>query len=337
MVGTLTAVLLKPKRTVRLEETVTSPYSEDMLLGHALKNILFGAVDGEDRDVRYVVTMVLIGFVAQFIDGSLGMAYGVTTSTLLLGVGIAPAIASASIHIAELGTTAASAFAHYKFGNIDKQKVLWIGLPGGIAAFLGAISLAAISGETARPWVSVILAGLGVYILLRFSFRKSRRPVNRRPIAWQFLLPLGCVAGFMDAVGGGGWGPIATPTLLASGRMEPSKVVGTVDASEFLVALGASAGFLLVLDFARLPWLIVASLLIGGIIAAPLAAYLVRMLPVRVMGAAVGGIILLTNVRTLLLSLELSLNYVYPLIIVFWLLAVLHAFSLVKKEANRAQ
>ena len=305
-----------------------------MLLGQALKHSLFIG-EGEDRSMRFFFMMAMIGFVSQLIDGSLGMAYGVTTSTLLLGLGIAPALASASIHIAELGTTSASAISHWKFGNVDLKKILWLGLPGGVAAFLGAIALTSISGETARPWVSLILAGLGVYILIRFAFKKSAVMARQRVISGKFLFPLGCIAGFMDAIGGGGWGPIATPTLLVSGRMEPAKVVGTVDASEFLVALGASIGFLLILDINHLPWNIVGALLVGGVIAAPLAAYLVRILPVRIMGTAVGGMILLTNVRTLMLSTNISLSFVYPLIVVIWLAALIHAYTLVRKEPFR--
>ncbi|HEX6989596.1 MAG TPA: sulfite exporter TauE/SafE family protein, partial [Bacillota bacterium] len=250
-------------------------------------------------------TLVVIGFVAQLIDGSLGMAYGVSTSTLMLSVGLVPALASASIHLAELGTTASSALSHWRFGNVDRGKVLWLGLPGAVAAFFGAVALSSFSAQAARPWVAVILAVLGIHILIRFAFRSRTKPVVERPIAQRFLVPLGLVAGFMDALGGGGWGPIATPTLLASGRMQPARVVGTVDTSEFLVALGASAGFLLALDFRHVPWVIVGALLLGGVVAAPVAAYLVRLVPVRIMGTAVGGLILITNARTLLAAWSL--------------------------------
>lgn len=278
------------------------------------------------------LVLVAIGFIAQLIDGSLGMAYGVSTSTLLLSIGLVPALASASIHIAELGTTAFSALSHWRFGNVDRGKILWLGIPGAAAAFFGAVALSSVSGDAARPWVAVILAGLGIYILIRFAFRSKAAPVAERPIAARFLWPLGLVAGFMDAVGGGGWGPIATPTLLASGRMRPARVVGTVDTSEFLVALGASAGFLLALDFHQVPWTIVGALLIGGVVAAPLAAYLVRLVPVRIMGAAVGGVILLTNIRTLLQAWNLPPAGVYLLIGLVWLAALVHAVLLTRKE-----
>lgn len=281
------------------------------------------------------LVLAAIGFCAQLIDGSLGMAYGVSTSTLLLSAGLAPALASASIHIAELGTTAFSALAHWRFGNVDRGKILWLGLPGAAAAFAGAVVLTSLSAAAARPWVAAVLAGLGVYILIRFGFNARKRPVVERPIASRFLWPLGLIAGFMDAVGGGGWGPIATPTLLASGRMRPARVVGTVDTSEFLVALGASAGFLFALDFAQVPWTIVGALLLGGVVAAPLAAYLVRLVPVRVMGTAVGGMILIVNIRTLLAAWSLPVNAIAFSMGLLWLAALVQSVALTRRENPR--
>jgi len=281
--------------------------------------------------------LMAIGFVAQLVDGSLGMAYGVSTSTLLLGVGLAPALASAAIHIAEVGTTAFSAASHWRFGNVDRDKILWLGVPGALAAFCGAVALSSLSAEAARPWVAAILAGLGVYILVRFAFRGRSAPVVERPIRPRFLVPLALTAGFMDALGGGGWGPIATPTLVASGRMRPARVVGTVDASEFLVALGASAGFLVSLDVHQVPWIIVGALLAGGVVAAPLAAFLVRLVPVRIMGTAVGGIILVTNARTLLQALDLKPDAVYLAIGILWLAALVQAVALTRRERVRGR
>src|ERR671921_1865783 len=247
--------------------------------------------------MRSLIVLGIVGLIAQLVDGSLGMAYGVTSTTLLLTVGIAPAAASAAVHLSEVGTTLASGFSHLRFGNVDWGKVGWMAAPGGIGAFLGAVVLSSISAEAAQPIVAVFLFGLGVYILVRFSFKVSNL-ISERPISRKFLSPLGLVAGFLDAAGGGGWGPISTPTLLSSGRMQPRKVVGTVDTSEFVVAVCASLGFLLSLSFAEVPLGIVAALLIGGVVAAPLAAYIVRILPARILGTAVGGIILITNMKT---------------------------------------
>jgi uncharacterized membrane protein YfcA len=237
--------------------------------------------------------------VAQLIDGALGMAYGVTSTTLLVTTGIAPAAASASVHLAEVGTTLASGAAHWRFGNVNWRVVGLMTVPGAGGAFLGAVALSSISAEAAVPLISAFLFCLGLYILIRFARGGRARPRVRRPLPWFFLSPLGAFAGFMDAAGGGGWGPIGTPTLLSSGRMEPREVVGSVDAAEFLVAVGASAGFLVALDSSDLHagWL--AALLAGGVVAAPIAAWLVRRLPARILGTAVGGLILVTNARTL--------------------------------------
>src|ERR671929_2099768 len=253
------------------------------------------------------VLLALVGLIAQLVDGSLGMAYGVTSQSLLLTVGIAPALASASVHIAEVGTTAASGSSHWRFGNVDWAKVWPLAIPGAIGAFLGAVVLSAfITAEVAEPIVAVFLFCLGVFVLARFSFRRHQRPVQVRPIPRTFLAPLGLIAGFLDAAGGGGWGPISTPTLLSSGRMEPRKIIGTVDTSEFLVALSASFGFLISFNFAEVPWTMVGALLLGGLIAAPIAAYIVRILPARIMGTAVGGFILVVNANTFFSAIGLS-------------------------------
>jgi uncharacterized protein len=166
-------------------------------------------------------------------------------------------------------------------------------------------------------------------------FRRHERPVSVRPISSTFLAPLGLVAGFLDAAGGGGWGPISTPTLLSSGRMEPRKIIGTVDTSEFLVALSASIGFLLALSFAEIPWTIVGALLIGGIIVAPIAAYIVRILPARILGTAVGGVILITNMKTFLEAVGVSgplAIVVYVLIVAVWIAALVFSIQVNRQE-----
>ena len=286
--------------------------------------------------MRSIVILAIVGLAAQLVDGSLGMAYGVTSTTLLLAVGIAPALASASVHIAEVGTTLASGVSHWRFGNVDWGKVGWLAVPGGIGAFLGAVVLVSvITAEAAEPIIAIFLFSLGVYILARFSFRRREKPVVVRPISKGFLAPLGLIAGFLDAAGGGGWGPISTPTLLSSGRMEPRKIIGTVDTSEFVVALAASIGFLLTLSFAEIPWGVVGALLVGGVVAAPIAAYVVRILPMRVLGTAVGGVILITNMRTFLGALGVEgggVFVVYALIVVVWLAALAHSIVVNRQE-----
>ncbi|MBQ1050286.1 sulfite exporter TauE/SafE family protein [Micromonospora sp. C51] len=255
--------------------------------------------------MRKLLVIALVGLAAQLVDGSLGMAYGLTSSTLLLLAGVAPAAASASVHLAEIGTTLAAGTAHWRFGNVDWPVVRRIALPGALGAFAGATFLSALSTESAAPWMAAILFTLGAYLLIRFS-----RPLRRNPAAGRlrgrFLGPLGLVAGFVDATGGGGWGPVATPALLVSGRMEPRKVIGSVDTSEFVVAAAASLGFLIGLGTEGFLLPIVLALLAGGLIAAPIAAWLVRIVPAQLLGAAVGGVIVLTNARVLIRAGDLG-------------------------------
>ena len=287
--------------------------------------------------MRNLVVLAILGFIAQLVDGALGMAYGVTSTTLLLAVaGLTPALASTVVHISEVGTCAASGLSHWRFGNVDWSKIAWLAIPGAIGAFLGAVVLVSvISAEAAEPIVAIFLFLLGGYVLARFAFYRTTQVVQNLPIPRAFLSPLGLIAGFLDAAGGGGWGPISTPTLLSSGRMEPRKVVGTVDTSEFIVALSASVGFLVSLSFAEVPWSVVGALLVGGLVAAPIAAWIVRHLNARVLGTAVGGFILLVNANTFLdaVGLDPSLNViVYAAILVVWLTALYLAIAAARRE-----
>jgi uncharacterized membrane protein YfcA len=252
--------------------------------------------------MRKLVLLALVGLGAQLVDGSLGMAYGVTSTTLLLAIGTNPAAASATVHLAEIGTTLVSGASHWRFGNVDWKVVLKIGIPGAIGAFAGATFLSRLSTETAAPVMSLILLALGLYILIRFTAAGLPTGNLGKPLRKRFLTPLGLVAGFVDATGGGGWGPVGTPAILASGRLEPRKTIGSIDTSEFLVAIAASIGFFVGIGSEEINFTWVAALLLGGVIAAPIAAWLVRHVPPRVLGSAVGGVIILTNIRTLLRS-----------------------------------
>lgn len=281
--------------------------------------------------MRTLVLLALVGLGAQLVDGSLGMAYGVTSTTLLLAIGTNPAAASATVHLAEIGTTLASGASHWRFGNVDWRVVLRIGVPGAVGAFAGATFLSWLSTELARPLMSVLLLGLGVYVLTRFTFRGLRTDRLGQPLRRRFLTPLGLVAGFMDATGGGGWGPVGTPAILASGRMEPRKVIGSIDTSEFFVAVAASLGFLVGLGTAGIDPAWALALLVGGLVAAPIAAWLVRLVPPRVLGSAVGGVIVLTNLRTLLspdvLAVDAGLrDTLLGLVVLAWIAAVAYSF-----------
>jgi uncharacterized protein len=275
--------------------------------------------------MRRLILLALVGLGAQFIDGSLGMAYGATSASLLLVLGFAPSAASSAIHLAEIGTTLASGASHWRFGNVDWRVVARIAIPGGIGAFAGAMALSYITAEAATPFVAAILLVLGIYILGRFALRPPEFLHHLSPPGRRFLVPLGAFAGFIDAVGGGGWGPVATPSLLANGRMEPRKVIGTVDTSEFVVAVMASVGFIVALGSTGISWATVGVLLVGGVIAAPFAAYLVRIIPSYILGSCVGGLIILTNVGTILSSVGTPVQgriAAYVIIGLLWATAV---------------
>ena len=250
--------------------------------------------------MRKLIVLGFVGLIAQLIDGSLGMAYGVTSSTLLLAAGVAPAAASAAVHFSELGTSLVSGASHHKFGNVDWRTVSILALPGFVGAFLGATLLSNMDAAVAKPVVAVILLSLGFYVVYRFLKLGGARPTFKGRPSAMFLAPMGLVAGTLDAVGGGGWGPVGTTSLLSSGRLEPRKVVGSIDTSEFVVAVGGSLGFLIGLGAAGINWGYAGALLAGGVVAAPIAAWLVKHLAARVLGTAAGGLIILTNSKTLL-------------------------------------
>lgn len=255
--------------------------------------------------MRKLIVLGFVGLLAQLIDGSLGMAYGVTSSTLLLAVGVAPAAASAAVHFSEIGTSLVSGFSHHKLGNVDWRTVSILAVPGFIGAFIGATALSNLDAAIAKPIVAGILLGLGIYVIYRFLKLGGRRPQFKSRPSAKFLAPMGLVAGALDAVGGGGWGPVGTTSLLSSGRLEPRKVVGSIDTSEFVVAVGGSLGFILALGSQGINWGYAGALLAGGVVAAPIAAWLVKHLAARVLGVAAGGLIVLTNSKTILEALGL--------------------------------
>lgn len=281
------------------------------------------------------VIFALAGVVAQLVDGSLGMGYGVTATTVLLAAGTAPATASASVHIAKVGTGLASGAAHWSFGNVDWPVVSRIALPGAVGAVAGALLLSSLQAATASPWVAALLVLLGAYVLVRFSFREVAGLVGGARPGTGMLAPLGLVAGFIDAIGGGGWGPVATSSLLASGRLEPRKVVGSVSTAEFVVAVAASAAFLTALFGHGISWITVGGLLVGGVVAAPFAAWLVRAMPARLLGTGAGGMIVLTNAHTLLAAVGMTgpgMAVVYLLLAAVWVTALIVAVQSLRAD-----
>jgi hypothetical protein len=292
--------------------------------------------------MRSLVLLGLVGLVAQLVDGSLGMAYGVTSSTMLLAVGMAPAASSAAVHFSEIGTTLVSGASHWKFGNVDWRTVGILALPGGVGAFFGATYLSSLDGDTAKPWVALLLTALGFYVLYRFLRLGGRRPEFKARPSALFLAPMGVVAGVVDAIGGGGWGPVGTTSLLSSGRLEPRKVVGSIDTSEFVVAVGASLGFLVGLGSQGINFAWALALLAGGAIAAPVAAWIVRRLAPRVLGVAAGGFIVLTNAKTMMESwfgmeeTSTTLWFVLAALALVWVSLVAGAVSAERASRRRA-
>lgn len=253
--------------------------------------------------MRKLLVVGIVGLLAQLVDGALGMGYGVTSTSLLLSVAaLTPATASASVHFSEMATNIASGISHWRLKNVDWRVVARIALPGAIGSFLGATVLAHLSTEAAAPVMSGILLALGIYVFVRFLI--GLKPRLRGNPTLRFLAPLGLFAGFVDATGGGGWGPVATPALLTDGRMEPRKVIGSIDTAEFCVSAAASLGFIVALGSQGIHWGLALALLVGGVIAAPIAAYLVRLAPAHLLGIAVAGLILLTNTRTILTAAD---------------------------------
>ena len=255
-----------------------------------------------------VTTLVLIaiaGLAGQLVDGGLGMGFGVTSTTILVMLAsLGPAQASAVVHTAELGTTLVSGISHWKFGNVDWRTVAAIAIPGSIGAFAGATALSNLSTDAAKPIMSFILAAIGINLVYRFSRGLIRRQVAETPHSVPFLSGLGLFGGFIDATGGGGWGPVTTSTLLSLGRSEPRRIVGTVNTAEFFVTAAATAGFVLGMwDDLVTHFAAVGALLLGGIIAAPLAAWLVTRLNPILLGGIVGTLIVMLNLPVVLKAL----------------------------------
>ncbi len=242
---------------------------------------------------------VLVGAIAGLIDCSVGMGFGLTSSTLLVSVNVAAAVASATVHFAEIATTIASGLAHWHAGSVDMKVLIRLALPGSIGAFLGANFLSNIDLSKSKVLISAILLILGFVLLYRNIFESQN--INLLEINDpKFLTFLGFSGGFIDASGGGGWGPVVTPTIMVSTSHEPRKVIGTVNAAEFFVALAASIGFLINLNKMELDWSSVGGLALGGILAAPIAAKFVTKLHPKQLGIIVGFIIIIINAINLI-------------------------------------
>ena len=256
--------------------------------------------------MRKLLFIALAGAAAELIDGALGMGFGVTASTVLIAfAGLVPAQASAIVHTAELGTTLASGASHWKFGNVDWSVVLRLGVPGAVGAFIGATVLSHISTSAAAPITAGILCGIGVMLILKFSRGKFSPPPMKQPYNPVFLAGLGVFGGFIDASGGGGWGPVTSSTLMSMGRTEPRHVIGAVNTAEFLVTLAATAGFMIGMwqDLVQNS-MAVLGLLLGGVLVAPVAAWLVSRVNPFLLGGVVGTSLVVLNVQKLIPSIN---------------------------------
>jgi uncharacterized membrane protein YfcA len=234
-----------------------------------------------------ILPFVGVGFAAQVVDGALGMAFGVLSNTLLISLGVAPAAASAGVHTVESFTTCVSGISHIAHRNVDWKLLARLTIPGMIGAGLGAYVLTHIEGATAKPFVLGYLTLIGLFLV----WRGFRYPPHHRPP--RVIEPLGLAGGFLDAAGGGGWGPVVTGNLLVQGA-EPRKTIGTVNTAEFLVTLTASITFVAALGWAAFT-VATLGLLIGGVLAAPLGAWLVKRIPAKPMLIAVGVLLTLTS------------------------------------------
>ncbi len=245
-----------------------------------------------------ILIYVLVGFIAQVIDGALGMAYGISSNTFLLSIGIPPAAASASVHMAEVATTGVSGFSHWRLGNIDWKLVKRLVIPGVIGGVAGAYLLTSIDGNIIKPFISAYLLIMGIVILVKAFNIKERKGAGEYTAR---VSALGLVGGFLDSIGGGGWGPVVTTTLMARGK-NPRITIGSVNFSEFFITLAASVTFILTLNFSEY-WQIILGLLVGGAIAAPLAARMAKHLPVKTLMIMVGTLIILLSIRTIYIAL----------------------------------
>ncbi|HVG23710.1 MAG TPA: sulfite exporter TauE/SafE family protein [Thermoanaerobaculia bacterium] len=244
-----------------------------------------------DNRLAELALFTVAGFIAQLIDGTLSMGYGVSATTLLLSFGVPPAAASASVHTAEVVATAFSAWNHWRLRNVIGAFVRRLLIPGVIGAVAGAYVLTAVPGDAIKPFMAAYLIVMGVIILLK-AWRRTVHVGSEK-----HLEPLGLIGGFCDSVGGGGWGPIVAGTLLARGN-EPRTTIGSVAFSEFFVTFAASATLLLTIGVSN--WLPIAGLAIGSALASPLAARMTGRIPARPLMIAVGVLVILLSLRNLL-------------------------------------
>lgn len=291
-------VVVKPKQKKRgqLWLYLISGALGALIIGGAITGIVNAKEISISDGIAKILTIdfalfVLAGFIAQVVDGALGMAYGASCSSILMSFGVAPAVASASVHTAEVFTTGASGISHLRFGNVNGKLAKALIIPGVIGAIIGAYILSSIDGKVIAPYISLYLVFLGARILLKaFNINKKKSKIKN-------VAPLALFGGFIDSVGGGGWGPIVTSTLLGKGR-NPRYTIGSVNLAEFFVALASAGIFTFMLGFQN--WVVMLALIVGGVMAAPFGAILASKFKPKTLMIVVGLVVIGLSIRTML-------------------------------------
>lgn len=251
----------------------------------------------EERFLRYFIVLIF-AFIAELIDGGIGMGYGVSLTTFLLSLGIGTAMASAAVHVSEIFTTLTSGVSHFRIGNFDKRIFTYLVIPGVVGGATGAYTAVRFQDVSwIKPFVSGILLLMGLLIIIKYVQKRDALEQEYKIPRRRHLVPLGLVASFIDAIGGGGWGPISTPALIVTDA-HPKKAIGSVNFAEFFVTLSISLTFFLTMP--RIELGLVIPMVIGGILSAPIAAMATKRLPHKAVGILVGCVIMVLSLRTIL-------------------------------------
>lgn len=258
------------------------------------------------------ILILVVGSLAQYIDGALGMGYGASSASFLIAAGLEPALVSASVHTSEIFASLASGVSHFRFGNVVKKIAIPLTCTGIIGGIIGAYFLATLPSDLVSPFVAIILLLLGARIFVRFLW-KNHIVHYKGEFSRGFLSVLGLVGGAVDAFGGGGWGPVCTSILVSANRREPRHIIGSVNIAEFFTTVAIVITFGFTVGFENFLWFITIPLIIGGVVAAPVAAYTCKRVPPTLLGTLVGSVLIVLNSRTLTKKLSTLFGVVLPI------------------------
>lgn len=259
-----------------------------------------------------LLLILVLGFFAQFIDGALGMGYGASSSSFLLAIGLFPAVISASVHTSEIFASGVSGLSHFMSGNVKGKIAYPLIITGVVGGSLGAYFLAEAPHFMMTPIVGVILLVLGARIFIKY-FNGKLYPIGGSSYSRRLLLPLGLIGGLFDAIGGGGWGPICTSTLVSANKEKPHHVIGSVNVAEFFTTIAIVVTFGIIIGFENYLWFLVIPLILGGVVAAPVAAQVCRRIDPKLMGILVGTILVVLNTHTLVNTLPNFIGIPLPI------------------------